>query len=181
MNKKFILFFLCICFLGFNTKSKQFIARQGQISFFSYTTAENIEATNNQVLSIIDLSNNEVAISMLMNAFIFKKSLMHEHFNDSYIESDLYPKATFKGKIIDFDPSILSQTKMVKGTLTIRGISKEVEIKTIIKKNNGSYILEVDFKIIVEDFNIEIPPILTPNIAKTINTKFNFQYQSDEK
>ena len=42
---------------------------------------------NNQVLSILDIEKQELAISMLMRAFVFKKDLMYEHFNESYIES----------------------------------------------------------------------------------------------
>ena len=181
MNRIRFLLFLSIIFLGFNTKPNKYIARQGQVSFFSYTTAENIEAKNNQILSIIDLSNNEIAVSMLMNAFVFKKSLMHEHFNDSYIESDLYPKATFKGKIIDFDPTVNTQTKFIKGILTIRNIEKEIEIKTLITKNNDSYQLSGEFEIVVEDFDINIPLIVAPNIAKIISAKFTFEYLPYEK
>ncbi len=169
-------------FTDFDVKSDQFITRQGQVSFFSYTSVENIEAKNNQVLSIIDFSKNEIAVSMLMNAFVFKKSLMHEHFNESYIESDLYPKATFEGSILDFDPlATETQTKIIKGELTIHGITKEIEIKTTIENNNGTYLLNGDFELIVKDFDIKIPPILAPNIAKIISVKFRFEYQPYEK
>ncbi len=169
-------------FTDFDVKSDQFITRQGQVSFFSYTSVENIEAKNNQVLSIIDFSKNEIAVSMLMNAFVFKKSLMHEHFNESYIESDLYPKATFEGSILDFDPLATgTQTKIIKGELTIHGITKEIEIKTSIENNNGTYLLNGDFELIVKDFDIKIPPILAPNIAKIISVKFRFEYQPYEK
>lgn len=182
MNKIITLFFLLITLTGFKSKPSKIIARQGMISFFSYTTVENIEAKNNQVLSIVDFSNNEIAISMLMNAFVFKKTLMHEHFNESYIESDLYPKATFQGNIIDFDSSQKgSQTRMIKGTLNIRNIAKEFEIKTNITNTNGTYVITGDFDIIVKDFNINIPEIVAPNIAKTISTKFRFEYQPYEK
>ena len=182
MNKLIILIFLLINFTDDDTKSDQFITRQGQVSFFSYTSVEDIEAKNNQVLSIIDISKNEIAVSMLMNAFVFKKSLMHEHFNESYIESDLYPKATFEGNIIDFDPSATDiQTRMVKGKLTIHGITKEVEIKTTIEQVNGSFVLNGDFEVTVKDFDIKIPPILAPNIAKVISIKFKFEYQHYEK
>ncbi len=182
MNKLIILIFLLINFTDDDTKSDQFITRQGQVSFFSYTSVEDIEAKNNQVLSIIDISKNEIAVSMLMNAFVFKKSLMHEHFNESYIESDLYPKATFEGNIIDFDPSETDiQTRMVKGKLTIHGITKEVEIKTTIEQVNSSFVLNGDFEVTVKDFDIKIPPILAPNIAKVISIKFKFEYQHYEK
>ena len=100
MNKLLLLFFLLFSFAGFDVNEHQFIARQGQISFFSYTSLENIEAKNNQVLSILDIEKHEIAISMLMRGFVFKKDLMYEHFNESYIDSDVYPKANFVGNII---------------------------------------------------------------------------------
>lgn len=182
MNKISALILLLISLVSLKPAPKQIIARQGQVSFFSYTTVENIEAKNNQVLSIIDLENHEIAVSMLMNAFVFKKSLMHEHFNESYIESDLYPKATFQGKILNFDPNNKGlQTKIVKGNLTIRNITKPIEIKTKIKYINGKYTISGEFQIPVKDFNINIPPIVEPNIAKIITLKFRFEYLSYEK
>ncbi|OEK07348.1 hypothetical protein A8C32_18095 [Flavivirga aquatica] len=156
----------------------KYITSQGQVTFFSYTSVENIEAKNNQVLSVIDFSNNEIAISMLMNAFVFKKALMQEHFNESYIESDLYPKATFEGTIVDFDATNTSvQTKMIKGKLTIREITKEIEIKVKIEHIENTYILSGDFELTVKDFEIKIPSILAPNISKTIAVQFQFKYQ----
>ena len=179
---KFSIIILFIVFIlsSFGLKQEKYIDRQGMVSFFSYTTVENIEAKNNQVLSIIDLSDNKIAISMLMNSFVFKKSLMYEHFNESYVESDLYPKAVFEGEIIDFDRSKEIQTRMVKGMLTLRNISKEIEIKTHIKKIDESFVFIGEFDIIVQDFNIKIPKIVEPNIAKVISTKFNFEYESYE-
>ncbi len=182
MNKIIVLLFLLLSFIGSSQEIEKVIARQGHVSFFSHTSVENIEATNNQVLSIIDFSKKEIAISMLMNAFVFKKSLMHEHFNESYIESDKYPKATFTGDIIDLEPlEIEKQVKLIKGKLTIHGITKEVEIRTSIENFNGKYILSGDFDATVKDFNIKIPPVLAPNIAKIIAIKFRFEYEPYEK
>ena len=180
MNKIITFLFLVLLFASFTDKNSQFIARQGQITFFSYTSVENIEAKNDQVLSILDVEKQEVAISMLMRAFKFKKDLMYEHFNESYIESDIYPKATFKGKIIDFDPLANSQIKFIKGDLTIHGITKETSIKATITKEGNTYQLAGKFNVIVNDFEINIPPILSSNIAKNIAIDFNFQYQPYE-
>ena len=182
MNKIIFSVILLFSFLSLKPKNSKIIARQGQVSFFSYTTAENIEAKNNQVLSIIDFSTNEIAVSMLMNAFVFKKSLMQNHFNDSYIESDLYPKATFKGEIIDFDPTLKGmQTRVIKGTLTMRNIPREVIIKANIQNKNETYIVTGEFELTVQDFKINIPLIVAPNIAEIITTKFRFEYEPYEK
>ena len=181
MNKLLPIFFLILSFSNFDTNQNQFIARQGQVSFFSYTSVENIEAKNNQVLSILDVDKQEIAISMLMRAFVFKKDLMYEHFNESYIESDIFPKANFEGKIIDFDAQANEkQTRIIRGTITIHGISKPLDIKASIEKKEGNFILTGDFDLVVNDFDIKIPPILSSNIAKTISIKFLFQYQPYE-
>tara|TARA_B110000046_G_scaffold185459_1_gene227160 strand:- start:3552 stop:4100 length:549 start_codon:yes stop_codon:yes gene_type:complete len=182
MNKLLLLFFLLFSFAGFDVNEHQFIARQGQVSFFSYTSLENIEAKNNQVLSILDIEKHEIAISMLMRGFVFKKDLMYEHFNESYIDSDVYPKANFVGNIIDFDTSTKDpQTKIIRGKLTIHGITKEIDIKTTIEIIDKNYIAFGDFDLLVKDFEIKIPPILSGNIAKTISVKFRFQYQPYEE
>lgn len=182
MNKLIPLFLLFFYFVDFGQKHQQFIARQGQISFFSYTSVENIEAKNNQVLSILDIEKQELAISMLMRAFVFKKDLMYEHFNESYIESDMYPKANFIGKIIDFDKkNQKKQIKIIRGKITIHGITKEIDLKTTIESIDNNYILSGNFDILVNDFQIKIPPILSSNIAKTISIKFRFQYQPYEE
>ena len=182
MNKLIPLFLLFFYFVDFGQEQYQFIARQGQISFFSYTSVENIEAKNNQVLSILDIEKQELAISMLMRAFVFKKDLMYEHFNESYIESDMYPKANFIGKIIDFDKKNQKKhIKIIRGKITIHGITKEIDLKTTIESIDNNYILSGNFDILVNDFQIKIPPILSSNIAKTISIKFRFQYQPYEE
>ncbi len=181
MNKFFC--FLALLSMGSDMHSFQgrFITNLGQVSFFSYTKVENIEAQNNQVLSIFDKDNQEIAISMLMNAFVFEKALMREHFNESYIESDLYPKATFEGKIIAFDPTLDTQTRIIKGKLTIREITKEIEIKTKIEYIDQKYIMNGQFKLLVNDFEIKIPTLLRPNIAKMIAVQFRFEYNAYEE
>ncbi|WP_347174814.1 YceI family protein [Polaribacter uvawellassae] len=181
MNKLIPFIFFLTFLADFNANQNQFIARQGQISFFSYTSVENIEAKNNQVLSILDIEKKEIAISMLMRAFIFKKDLMYEHFNESYIESDLHPKAVFEGKIIDFNPLEKTQTRIVRGKLTIHGITKEIDIKSTIENLDKNYIIFGSFNVLVKDFDIKIPPILSSNIAKNISVKFRFQYQPYEE
>ncbi len=174
---KTVLFFLLVSCVSHAQEAGSFFTRQGTVTFFSYTSVENIKAENNQVLSIIDPSKGEIAVSILMRAFVFEKALMEEHFNESYIESDLYPKATFQGNIQDFDASgVGSQTKMISGNLTLHGITKAISIKTNINRVNGVYTFSGELELLVKDFNIRIPPILSPNIAKTIMVKFSFEY-----
>lgn len=176
MNK--YILFLLLPFLFSQEPNEKMIARQGSVSFFSYTSVEHIKAQNNQVLSVIDLSSNEIAISMLMNAFVFEKALMRQHFNESYVESDIYPKATFEGEIIDFDPELEGvQTRMVRGTFAMHGVTKALEIKAKFEKQQGTFIVTGTFEAVVNDYRIKIPTLLKGNIAKTISVDFRFEYE----
>ncbi|WP_210423752.1 YceI family protein [Croceivirga thetidis] len=173
-----ILFLLAMLHFGVNgQESEQIIARQGSVSFFSYTSVEDIEATNNQVLSIIDVPKGEIVVNMLMRAFVFKKALMEEHFNESYVESDLYPELNFIGKIQGMkNPELENGTYLVSGEMEFHGVKKEIELKTKVNKTADSTVFQGEFEVPVSDFNIKIPALLSPNIAKNIQVEFRFEY-----
>lgn len=182
MNKTVLILLFSMAQLGQVYAQGKYIARQGQVTFFSYTSVENIEASNNQVFSIVDIEKEALAVSMLMRAFVFKKALMQEHFNESYMESDIYPKASFEGNILDFDASLPDQqTKIIDGKITIRGITQAIQIKTDIENSGDALVLSGDFTLNVADFKIKIPPVVAGNIAKTIEVNFRFQYQPYEQ
>lgn len=180
MNK-LLLLLLSVYSIGIAQAQDQYIERQGEVTFFSYTSVENIKATNNQVLSLLAPKSGEIVVQILMRSFVFEKSLMYEHFNESYIESDLHPKAVFDGDIIDFDPDMQGeQTRIIKGDFTLRGIKKPVEIKATIAKSNNEYMISGMLNVLIKDYDIKVPPILSPNIAKNIQISFKFQYVPHE-
>jgi hypothetical protein len=177
MNRLPLLLVAFMLFWHYSSAQKV-ICRQGKVSFFSYTSVENIKAQNNLVLSIIDLEDSKIAISMLMNAFVFEKALMREHFNESYVETDIYPKATFEGELLAFESNLEGeQVRMVKGIFTMRGVSEELEIKTKIEKQGNLIILSGTFETLVESYDINIPPLLAGNIAKTISVDFRLEHE----
>ena len=103
---------------------------------------------------------------------------MEEHFNENYMESTKFPKASFSGKIVDFNISDLSssnKTYKIKGTLTIRGIKKEVVIESSIKSVNNIIHIKAGFSVTPEDFEIKIPSIVRKKIAKKVDVSFNFE------
>lgn len=183
MNIKTIyILFTCLFLTTFTNGQDKFLTKSGSISFFSKMSIENIEAKNNQVLSIVDAANGQMAIAILMKSFLFEKALMQEHFNENYVESDKYPKATFKGTILDFDAIKTSEIKTaIKGNLTIHGKTKEITINAIAKKTAEAIIMTGNFEIDLADFGIEIPSVVKNNIAKKIKVSFNFNHKPYKK
>lgn len=166
---------ICFLFVSITNSQERFLTKNGTVTFFSAAAMEDIKADNNQVLSIIDASNGKMAISILMKSFMFKKALMQEHFNENYVESDKYPKATFKGEILNFDAIKDNETETeVKGTITIHGVSKEITIPANITRTAEAIIVKGEFFVKVADFNIKIPAVVVNNIAKKIKVNFEF-------
>ena len=103
----------------------KFITRNGIIEFESQIeTFEPIKAKQNSVTSVFNADTGEIAVLALVKGFRFKNALMEEHFNENYVESDTYPKTTFKGKILDFDINSDKTKHVMKGTINFQGIDK---------------------------------------------------------
>ena len=168
---------LCLFLVSIMNGQDRFLTKNGSISFFSETPIENIEAKNSQVLSIVDAANGQMAISILMKSFMFEKALMQEHFNENYVESDKYPKAIFKGNILDFDKITASETKVqVKGKITIHGKTKEITIKAIAQKTAEAILMTGDFYLTLVDFGIAIPSVVKNSISEKIKVNFSLNH-----
>ncbi|PXY44267.1 YceI family protein [Flavobacterium hydrophilum] len=161
------------------TTNKAIINFEASVPFF-----EEIKAVNNSVMIILDPKTSTLLCTVVMRDFRFRLDLMEEHFNENYIESNRYPKAVFKGKIAKFDLKDMDEIEkeyIIKGKLTIRGKSKDILVKALLKKVNGGIQIKSDFPISISDFDIEIPNRIASKIAKTVNTELNGVIGNDEK
>jgi hypothetical protein len=140
------------------------------VSFYSKAPIENIEASNSSAQSILNTDQQTIAFIIPIRGFRFKKPLMQEHFNEKYLQSDKYPKATYSGKIngaVTFNADGKYEVTST-GKMTIHGVEKEVTHPGTIIVNKDEVHLESTFKIAVKDYNIEIPRLMFRNIADTV-------------
>ena len=150
--------------------------RKAEISFFSSTPLEDINAISNNVKYIVDFENNKVAFLVPIRSFDFPQKRMQEHFNDTYLESGIYPNATFKGLFQDkIDFSKPRQYVRIKGVFNIHGKEKTIELKALVLQLDGRLKFEAKFMIVPSDFGIEIPQILALKIAESIEIKVKFE------
>jgi len=177
MKKLGILLIMLV--ISQHMQAQRYMTQNGVISFFSSTPVEDIEAVNNQVSAVLNAQNGEIASILLMKAFSFEKALMQEHFNEKFVESEKYPKSTFKGKIENFSEIQLKkgdvEEVVIKGSLTIHGVTKDIEVKGKLFNDNGTMDLQFAFQVQVADYNIEIPGPVKEKIAKTIDIDAHFK------
>lgn len=150
----------------------KFYTKTGKISFFSSTSLEDIEATNKATVALLDSKTGDMQFAVLMKGFEFKKALMQEHFNKTYIESDKFPKAEFKGQIGNNSTVNYSvngaYTVTVKGKLTIHGVTKDVETTGTLTVKDGKILAHSVFNVLLADYNITISRLHRDNISKSI-------------
>jgi len=144
--------------------------RSAQIVLFSEAPIEDIEAVSKKGYAIINPANGDIQFGVLIRTFEFRKSLMKEHFNENYMESDKFPTAKFKGKInTPIDISKDGEYNVVAiGDLEVHGISKRRSLQGSIRVINGKMEVSSDFQVNCQDHQIEIPTLVFKNIAETI-------------
>lgn len=156
------------------------IDKEGVAHFFSEAPLEDIEATNEAVYGAFDLSKGTVAVTMKMKDFHFNKSLMEEHFNENYVESEKYPKATFKGKIVDFETLDFSKTGTINaqadGVLLIHGVERPLKSDVTFNISSGNIEITTKFKVALEDHKVKIPKIVIRNIAEVVDVDASFNF-----
>jgi hypothetical protein len=172
---------LTVFILTFNLASAQnklYSSNKTEFSFFSKAPLEDIEAKNTRANSIINLSNRELVVRIPVSQFQFKNKLMQQHFNENYMESEKYPYATFKGKIIEeldlSKPGVYSVN--ASGTLNIHGVDQERKLSGKITVGEKSLLLETLFDVMLIDHKIEIPKLVFKKIAEKIEVKANISY-----
>ena len=150
----------------------KYLTNNGSISFYSHTALEDITARNNEVACVIDASTGEVVIIVKMTAFHFEKKLMEEHFNENYVESEKYPKATFKGRITNnHEPDYTSRgiyKVNVEGEMTIHDKTNPVSAEGTIEVTSEGITARTSFLLNPEDYDIRIPKVVRNNIANNM-------------
>lgn len=177
MNKKINLITVALLLISSYGWSQKYFTRNAEVTFFSEAPAENIEAQNRQVTCILNTENGEIAFSVQMKGFHFEKALMEEHFNENYVESHKYPKATFAGKILDFDKIDVTKDGTYKviaeGTMSMHGIEKKMKADGDLAVKDGKILLSSKFNMKVEDYKISIPKAVINKIAEVIEVSLN--------
>ena len=180
---KYITLILLAWLSSYHAGQETYVCKNAKISLYSEAPLENIDATSTKATSVFNATTGELAFQIPIRSFQFEKSLMQEHFNENYLESDKFPQATFKGKIqeqVDVKKDGTYPVN-VKGILDVHGVKQSRTIKGSIKVNKGSISMTSEFLVLCKDHNIEIPQLVFKKIAESIQIKVAATYLSYSK
>jgi hypothetical protein len=178
--KKITLLLAIILAASTFADAQKYMTKNGFIGFYSHTPMEDIKADNNQVAGVLDTGTGEMVFQVLIKSFHFEKALMEEHFNENYMESEKYPKSTFKGKITNLSSVNFSKSGLydvtVEGDLTLHNVTNKVNAKGTIEVITGGINANSKFNIAPEDYKIEIPSVVREKISKNLEVTVSMKY-----
>lgn len=178
---KQIIFLFMVLVAASAANAQDYLTRNGNVSFFSHTSMEDIKALNTEAVSTLNSSTGDIEFRIAIKSFHFAKAAMEEHFNDeNYMNSEKFPKASFKGKIENI--SAVNFTKngtynvTVEGSLTIKDVTKTVSVPGTVTIKDGKVIALATFKVKRKDYNVMGQSFAQSKIADEIEISVNCEY-----
>lgn len=167
----FILLFLWSVLMPHPAGALVHRCENGRVMLKSDAALEVIEAQSNKLRGAVDFSTSSFAWTVEIRSFEgFNNQLQREHFNENYMESDKYPKASFVGKIIEQLDWQKDGTHSVraKGKIKVHGVEQERIIKSLVTVSGKKIHISSSFTVPLNDHNITIPRIVYQKIAEEI-------------
>lgn len=153
----------------------RYATENGELGLTSNAPLEVIKARCNKVTGSIDPVTSQFAFLVPVSAFAgFNSDLQRQHFNENYMESAKFPRASFSGKIIenvDFTRDSVYQVR-AKGELDVHGKKQTRIIRGKVIVSKGQVRIESDFTVPLADHDIAIPKIVSQKIATEIEVSF---------
>jgi len=172
-----ILIFELLFFCSFQNKTSVYTCKNGQAAFLSDAPLEVNKASSKNLTGAINISDRSFSFLIPTKTFEgFNSSLQRTHFNEDYMETDLYPNSTFKGKIIEeVNLSIPGTYKIrAKGKMYIHGVENDRIVRCDLVVGENKIDVKASFTVFLADHSIRIPSILNQKIAEEIKVDISF-------
>jgi len=173
MSLLFLLHAYMLCSQGWSTpiQAPQYI--HDYVAFTSDAPLETIASKCTKIVSDFNPKTGSLNIQVPVVQFEFDRPLMKKHFTENYLETHLYPNATFEGFIIDITQIDFNKPGQYKvngiGTMNIHGVSQDIRaVGFITVKSPDEALLNVSHDILLSDFNVDVPLFAKGNIAEKI-------------
>lgn len=176
---------ISIGLVAFAIPEGKLVSSKTHIKFYSHTVVEDIEAHNYAAVSTINTETGVVVFSVPMQGFEFEKSLMQKHYNSSkFLDTKAFPKAKLKARIINISDINFTKDGIYKakleGNLTIKDVSKSVEMEATITITGNKIEVDSKFNIKLVDYGVTfVKGKPASNIAKTVEVTVIAEYQSE--
>jgi polyisoprenoid-binding protein YceI len=169
--KKTILFLALVSVMGASFAQKKKTTTSATINFDATTKLDALpKAENKTVVASLNTKSGDVAFEAVVKSFTFGNPKIQEHFNGAqWMDSDKFPKATFKGKItnvaaVNFKADG-TYSATVTGSLTMHGVTKPVTTTASVVVSGKTVTTTSNFTVALADYGVNGPAIGAGKVA----------------
>jgi polyisoprenoid-binding protein YceI len=180
----YVLLFLIAVGAFCQEKTVVYFCRNGSVNFLSDAPLEMIKASNNNLTGVISITDRSFSFQIPTKSFEgFNSALQKVHFNEDYMETELYPNSTFKGRIIEEVDLTVPGTYQVraKGKLTIHGVEIDRIVRCDLTVSKDKIDAKANFSVLIADHNISVPSILNQKIASEVKVTVTLAFLRSDK
>lgn len=173
MRRRNLVLLFVVQFFLVHINAQTYSTLKGQVEFNSVAAEESIAAKNYSVAAQLIYNSGKGQFIIPVKSFNFKNALMEEHFNENYMETDTYPKATYKYTVVDVKSIDINKPGKyavnTSGVITVKNVTKNIEVPGyIVVIDENTIRLDANFVLLLSEYNIAIPKLVEKKIAQEI-------------
>jgi len=144
------------------------------IKFLANSTISNFEGNTSAAEGFINwdstqINNSKIEFKVYLDSLDTGIGLRNTHMREKYLETDKFPAAEFKGRIISLNKKTSIESEVAaEGNLKIHGVDRRIKITGRLYNDYGQFRLESSFDIFLSDYNIDKPSFLFISVENKI-------------
>jgi polyisoprenoid-binding protein YceI len=169
--KKTIMLFALVGLSTLTFAQKKKTTTSATINFDATTKLDALpKAENKTVVASLSPKTGAVAFEAIIKSFNFSNPKIQEHFNGvTWMDSEIFPKATFKGKITNLADVNFAKdgtySAKVTGFLVLHGVTKSINTTASIVVTGKNINTTSEFSIKLSDYGVNGPAIGAGKVA----------------
>jgi len=181
MFTRICLFLLAVSSIVFAAEYQADSTADNTVKFVAEATFGTFEGVTDAIKGYVKWKDMDMAIN---NEFRFQVDLAtldtgiglrNKHMRNKYLETDKYPHASYKGKIVGIDSTETDTLLIkVKGTFSVHGVQNTLSIEGKAVPTDNGYFAKAGFKLNLRDYDIKKPRFLITKVNNIIKIKVAF-------
>lgn len=150
-----------------------------QVKFISDAPVESFEGVTDNIDGYVvwegenPAHNSEIYFEVDLASLDTGIGLRNRHMRENYLETDKFPYASFKGSIVESVTDGDSVRVKARGTMTIHGVTREIEVQGRVAINGERYNLQSEFTVALTDYDIKVPKLMFLKIDENMQIIIN--------
>ncbi|MGE5496542.1 MAG: YceI family protein [Syntrophothermus sp.] len=157
-------------------------SRKNLVKFISDAKIETFDGTTDKIDGYFYWDGNDLLSKSTLYLEVDLRTidtgigLRNRHMRENYLETDKYPMAVFKGKLIRADQQQGGAYDVTaQGDMTIHGVTKPITVKgTLTPSEAGGYRISSRFELKLPDYNIPVPQMMFLKISEVMKMELDF-------